>query len=180
VEILYSYWLVSGEIIGIVLSILIFQTEDTFALLPLGYAFAIASYFILRAVLSKNQMLRQLPLNSKDRTRNIETNKKRLMEIEIFTLCDFAQDNSGKLTVVGTFDGIHSKQFPFVQANFSVACRLRFSEKEIGEHHMRLRLIDMDGKEIVQPIQGNMNIPKPQNGQYSAINLVFQFCSNEI
>ena len=42
-----------GEIIGIVLSILIFQTDDTFALLPLGYAFAIGSYFILRTVLSK-------------------------------------------------------------------------------------------------------------------------------
>jgi hypothetical protein len=42
-----------GEIIGIVLSILIFQTEETLALLPLGYAFAIGSYFILRAVLSK-------------------------------------------------------------------------------------------------------------------------------
>jgi len=97
------------------------------------------------------------------------------MEIEIFTLCDFAQDNSGKLTVVGTFDGINSKQFPFIQANFSVACRLRFSEKETGEHHMRLRFIDVDGKEIIQPIEGNMNIQKPQNGQYSAINLVFNF-----
>ena len=42
-----------GEIIGIVLSILILKTDDTFALLPLGYAFAIGSYFILKAVLSK-------------------------------------------------------------------------------------------------------------------------------
>jgi len=42
-----------GEIMGIVLSILIFQTEETLALLPLGYAFAFASYFILKAVLSK-------------------------------------------------------------------------------------------------------------------------------
>jgi hypothetical protein len=42
-----------GEILGIVLSILIFQTEETLALLPLGYAFAIASYFILKAILSK-------------------------------------------------------------------------------------------------------------------------------
>ena len=40
------------------------------------------------------------------------------MEIEIFTLCDFAQDNSGKLTVVGTFDGINSKQFQTVQNKF--------------------------------------------------------------
>jgi len=42
-----------AEIIGIILSILIFQTEETLALLPLGYAFAISSYFILKASLSK-------------------------------------------------------------------------------------------------------------------------------
>jgi len=42
-----------AEIMGIVLAILIFQTEETMALLPLGWGFAIASYFILRAVLSK-------------------------------------------------------------------------------------------------------------------------------
>ena len=42
-----------AEIIGIVLSILIFRTEETLALLPLGYAFAIASYFILKTSLSK-------------------------------------------------------------------------------------------------------------------------------
>ena len=97
------------------------------------------------------------------------------MEIEIFTLCDFAQDNSGKLTVVGTFDGINSKQFPFVQGNFSVACRLRFAEKETGQHNMRLRFIDANGKELLQPIEGEMNIPKPTNGQYTTINLVFNF-----
>lgn len=95
------------------------------------------------------------------------------MEIEIFTICDFAQDNNGKLTVVGTFDGINSKQFPFTQANFSVACRLRFAEKETGTHEIRLRFIDIDGKELLQPIQGQMNIPKPTNGQYSTVNLVF-------
>lgn len=97
------------------------------------------------------------------------------MEIEIFTLCDFAQDNNSKLTVVGTFDAIHSKQFPFVQQSFCVACRLRFSEKEVGEHEMRLRFIDGNGKEIIQPVQGNITIHAPKNGQYSAINLVFNF-----
>lgn len=97
------------------------------------------------------------------------------MEIEIFTLCDFAQDNNSKLTVVGTFDAIYAKQFPFVQQSFSVACRLRFSEKEVGEHDMRLRFIDGSGKEVIQPVQGKMTIPEPKNGQYSAINLVFNF-----
>ena len=41
------------EVLGIVLSILIFQTEEILGLVFLGYAFAIASYFILKAVLSK-------------------------------------------------------------------------------------------------------------------------------
>ena len=97
------------------------------------------------------------------------------METEIFTLCDFAQDNNSKLTVVGTFDAIHSRQFPFVQPSFSVACRLRFSEKEVGTHDIRLRLIDGAGAEFVKSIEGQMNIAKPLNGQYSAVNLVFNF-----
>ena len=42
-----------AEVIGIVLSILIFQTEEIFALVLPGYAFAIGSYFILKAILSK-------------------------------------------------------------------------------------------------------------------------------
>ena len=97
------------------------------------------------------------------------------MEIEIFTLCDFAQDNNSKLTVVGTFDSIHSKQFPFTQQSFSVACRLRFSEKETGGHDMRLRFTDGNGDELIKPIEGQVNIAKPKNGQYSAVNLVFNF-----
>ncbi|HKC36330.1 MAG TPA: hypothetical protein VKB95_09725 [Chitinophagaceae bacterium] len=97
------------------------------------------------------------------------------MEIEIFTLCDFAQDNNSKLTVVGTFDAIHSKQFPFVQQSFSVACRLRFSEKETGPHDMRLKFTDGNREEVIKPIEGQMNIAKPLNGQYSAVNLVFNF-----
>ena len=80
------------------------------------------------------------------------------MEIEIFTLCDFAQDNQSKLTIVGTFDSINAKQFPTQHPACSIACRLRFSSKEAGEHTFKLRLIDSDGKEIIQSIEGNMNI----------------------
>ena len=97
------------------------------------------------------------------------------MEIEIFTLCDFAQDNGGKLTIVGTFDGINVKQFPYTQPSFSVACRLRFAGKEAGAHDIRLTLIDADGTELINPIQGQLNVATPKNGQYSTINMVFNF-----
>jgi hypothetical protein len=102
-----------------------------------------------------------------------KTNK--FMEIEIFTLCDFAQDNNSKLTIVGTFDSIHSKQFPFMHPACSVACRLRFSNKEAGSHDFRLRLIDTQSKELIKPIEGTINIGESANGQLSSINVVAQF-----
>ena len=97
------------------------------------------------------------------------------MEIEIFTLCDFAQDNNSKLTIVGTFDSINGKQFPLQHPACAVACRLRFGAKETGDHSFRLRLIDAAGKEVIKPIEGNINIGIPPNGQFASINMVVNF-----
>ncbi len=97
------------------------------------------------------------------------------MEIEIFTLSDFAQDNNSKLTIVGTFDSIHAKQFPATHAACSVACRLRFAAKESGSHSFKLRLTDADSKELIKPVEGNMNIGAPANGQFSSVNFVINF-----
>lgn len=97
------------------------------------------------------------------------------MEIEIFTLADFAQDNQSKMTIVGTFDSIHAKQFPVAHPACAIACRMRFSAKESGEHDFRLRLIDASGKEVIQPIEGNINITEPPNGQFSSVNFVINF-----
>ena len=97
------------------------------------------------------------------------------MEIEIFTLADFAQDNNSKLTIVGTFDSIQSKQSPVTHPACAIACRLRFAAKETGEHEFKLRLIDAKGKETIKPIEGNINIGEPPNGQFSSINIVVNF-----
>jgi hypothetical protein len=97
------------------------------------------------------------------------------MEIEIFTLADFAQDNNSKLTIVGTFDSMQSKQFPVQHPACAIACRLRFSAKEAGEHDFKLRLIDAIGNEIIQPIEGNVNIGMPPNGQLASVNFVINF-----
>jgi len=97
------------------------------------------------------------------------------METEIFTLADFAQDNQSKLTIVGTFDSIYSKQFPVQHPACSIACRFRFAAKEAGEHSFRLRLIDAGGKEIIQPVEGNLTIGDPPNGQFASVNIVINF-----
>jgi hypothetical protein len=97
------------------------------------------------------------------------------MELEIFTLADFAQDNQSKLTIVGTFDSIHSKQFPIAHPSCAIACRLRFGASETGEHDFRLRLIDNNGKEVIKPIEGKMQIAENPNGQLTSLNIVINF-----
>lgn len=97
------------------------------------------------------------------------------MEIEIFTLADFAQDNNSKLTIVGTFDSIQSRQFPVQHPACSIACRLRFAAKESGQHEFKLRLINAAGKEVIKPIEGDVMIGEVQSRQFSTVNFVINF-----
>lgn len=97
------------------------------------------------------------------------------MEIEIFTLADFAQDNQSKLTIVGTFDSIHAKQFPVTHPSCSIACRLRFGSKEAGAHDFKLRMIDAGGKEVIKPIEGNINIGMQKGREFASVNIVINF-----
>ena len=86
------------------------------------------------------------------------------MEIEIFTLCDYAQDMKGKFVIVGTFDTIFPKQYPCNHPSCCIALRLRFSEDEQGEHKLELRLIDQKGL-----------VKTPIKGHHSTVNFSLQF-----
>ena len=55
------------------------------------------------------------------------------MNIEIFTLCDYAQSNNNKLTIVGTFDSFNAEKFPFTHPFFSIVARIRYNQDEIKE-----------------------------------------------
>jgi len=98
------------------------------------------------------------------------------MEVEIFTVCDFAQDNGGNLTIVGTFDRIASAVFPCVHAALSVAVRLRFANSEEGAHTLMVRLTNSANENVLEPLQGELNVSASALG-YSAVNLVINFQS---
>jgi hypothetical protein len=97
------------------------------------------------------------------------------MEIEIFTLCDFAQDNGGKLIIVGTFDSMQAKTFPVRHPACSIACRLRFSKKEYGPHTITVRVIDAGNNELVQPLEAEIMVEQPALAEHSTINLVINY-----
>ena len=80
------------------------------------------------------------------------------MKIEIFTFCDFAQENGGKLTVVGTFDTIISRNFPCIHPQLSVVIRLRFDLWEFGAHAFRIETRDLNGELSMEPISGKVEV----------------------
>jgi len=77
------------------------------------------------------------------------------MTVEIFTFCDFAQDNGGKLTIVGSFDTIRAPGLPVVLPLVSLAAKLRFSLQERGMHHFEITFTDLDGQRAFPPLSGD-------------------------
>ena len=94
------------------------------------------------------------------------------MKVEIFSFCDFAQENGGKLTVVGTFDTIISKNFPCVHPQLSVVIRLRFDLWEFSNHSFRIECNDLDGNVSIEPIKGNLEVKGAGNAT-AVSHLVF-------
>ena len=80
------------------------------------------------------------------------------MKIELFTFCDFAQENGGKLTVVGTFDTIIARNFPCIHPQLSVVIRLRFDIWEFQKHNFRIETRDLNGGMNMEGISGNIDV----------------------
>jgi hypothetical protein len=94
------------------------------------------------------------------------------MKIELFTFCDFAQENSGKLTIVGTFDTIISRNFPCVHPQLSVVIRIRFDIWEFFKHSFRIETRDLDGEMNIDPINGSVDVKGVGNAS-AVSHLVF-------
>ncbi|MDR3276454.1 MAG: hypothetical protein LBT11_04480 [Treponema sp.] len=78
------------------------------------------------------------------------------MKTELFTFCDFAQENLGKLTIVGTFDTIIARSFPCVHVQLWVVVRLRFDLWEFSLHSFRIETRDLNGELNIKPVEGNI------------------------
>ncbi|QQO11073.1 DUF6941 family protein [Breznakiella homolactica] len=94
------------------------------------------------------------------------------MKTEVFTLCDFAQENGGKLTIVGTFDTIIARDFPCVHPLLSIVIRMRFDIWEFGNHTFRIETRDLDGEASIEPVTGTIDVKGVGNAS-AVSHLVF-------
>ena len=101
------------------------------------------------------------------------------MYVDIFTLCDFAQESGGKLTVIGAFDTVFARQFPAMHPYMCLAMRLRFYIHEEGTHPIRIEFAGPDGAEVVNPIEGELSV-LDFAGSSRVVHSVFNFVSTPI
>jgi hypothetical protein len=97
------------------------------------------------------------------------------MKIEIFSLCDAATDNQGKLNILGTFDQIFAAKMPVVHPACAIAMRLRFDKMEEGVHRVNLQLVNPDGIPVFRPMEGEVNPRMAEDVESVAVNLILNF-----
>jgi hypothetical protein len=76
------------------------------------------------------------------------------LRIELFVLCETAQEFAGRLNLLGTFESIRVPVLPVVIPLLTVAIRLRYWSEEGGAHCCFIRLIDADGHAILDKLCG--------------------------
>jgi hypothetical protein len=94
------------------------------------------------------------------------------MKVEAFLLCDAATDAMGKLNVLGAFDRVFLKTTPGIYQGCTVAMRVRFTRMEVGTHEFEIRFIDQDGKSIIKPLQGHVDVNFESDAASGAMNFV--------
>lgn len=94
------------------------------------------------------------------------------MKIELFTVCDFAADYAGKLSVIGVFDTLFSKQTPVVHPHWCVAVKFRFEKIEEGQKRLRLSIADADGQAVLPAIDMPIVANIPNDLPSVTVNLV--------
>jgi len=73
-----------------------------------------------------------------------------MMTVDFAVACDYAIiDQHGKLSVLGIFQHIWAARFPTVHPRLHLVVRLRGRRTEVGEHRLRIRLLDDQDAEVL-------------------------------
>ncbi len=95
------------------------------------------------------------------------------MQIEVFSLCDAATADNGKLNMLGAFDTIFVPKIPLVYPHCAVAARIRFAHDEQGEHQITVNIVNVDGKHLLPTMNGRLSVNFPPEHRSVSLNLIF-------
>jgi len=86
------------------------------------------------------------------------------VKVDFAVLADYALiDQQGKLSVLGIFQHVWVAQFPAVHPRTHLVLRVRGRRTEIGDHRIRIRFLDAEGKELIGG-EGTVQFGEPPAG----------------
>lgn len=95
------------------------------------------------------------------------------MNIDIFTLCDSAQQyDGGKLVIVGTFNNIYATKYPTMLPSLSLVSRIVFEEEENGIHDIEVCIKKRDSETFIFPTGKMEANTSSAIGERKAVNLI--------
>ena len=99
------------------------------------------------------------------------------MQIEIFTICDFAHVYAGKAVVSGSYNQLTVKALPVVVPNLTLAVRIAFEKEESGDKTFLFSLKNPDGTLLVPELkcEAKQNQPVQKQGAITTFDLNLAF-----
>jgi len=94
------------------------------------------------------------------------------MNIQVAVLCDAANEDSGKLNLLGAFDTIYAPQMPAVHPQCAVALRVTFLSGEEGERALKLNFVNADGHPIMPAIEMPVAVALPDDVHFVTRNFI--------
>lgn len=99
------------------------------------------------------------------------------MNIDIFTLCDSAQEYSGRMIIVGTFNTINVVSLPTVYPEFTIAAKISLDPeyKQSKNEHLVKVYIKKSESDVyfLPPLEHKIKTDKTQ--EFSDLNLMMKF-----
>ncbi len=80
------------------------------------------------------------------------------MQMKYSFLCEAANLSGASLNALGIFDTIRALKFPCLHPRFSYVANIEFERNEAGKHPFKLSFVGLDGKDVMPPLSGEINI----------------------
>lgn len=87
------------------------------------------------------------------------------MRIKLFSICEGAFNNAGRLTIVNTYDMIGSKAFP-LKMPIGVAMTIIFDATDEGKRHLELKITNTTTQLPIAKMDSEFVVPKDEKGGY--------------
>ena len=100
----------------------------------------------------------------------------RTVQILLATICDFAADYQGKLSILGAFDTLCTREFPVAHPQCSFTLRLVFDPEDHGNFELVIRALGPEDEDIMPPCRVPMDATFPPGSPpFITRNVVLNF-----